>query len=216
MSCTMCLTCTARCRPSSAPWLPQASCLRPWRDGPMPWPSSAGIALTCLAIRFLSIPPKTVRPPWPGWEQPTIQRMSITSWFSQMLKIIACVWVGSCWEMIFTPSRDRRCCSASTHTRMPDRSLCNSCTSTSTRRTPLRKKGDPMDLYTFLKRLPKVSLHMHLAGSVQPSTLVELASKNGVALPAYRVPADLYDYPDIYQFLTMLDLVMASVRGRAD
>ena len=73
-----------------------------------------------------------------------------------------------------------------------------------------------MDLYTFLKRLPKVSLHVHLAGSVQPSTLVELASKNGVALPAYREPEDLYDYPDIYQFLQMLDLVMASVRDRVD
>src|SRR5262249_10628489 len=48
------------------------------------------------------------------------------------------------------------------------------------------REGDPMDLYTFLKRLPKVSLHVHLAGSVQPSTLVALARKNGVALPAYR------------------------------
>jgi adenosine deaminase len=48
-----------------------------------------------------------------------------------------------------------------------------------------------MDLYTFLKRLPKVSLHVHLAGSVQPSTLVALASKNGVVLPAYREPEDL-------------------------
>ena len=40
--------------------------------------------------------------------------------------------------------------------------------------------------------------------------------KNGVALPAYREPEDLYDYPDIYQFLQMLDLVMASVQDRAD
>ena len=73
-----------------------------------------------------------------------------------------------------------------------------------------------MDLYTFLKSLPKVSLHVHLAGMVQPSTLVELASKNGVALLKYREPEDLYDYPDFYQFLTMFDLVMASVRDRAD
>src|SRR4029453_13329006 len=79
-----------------------------------------------------------------------------------------------------------------------------------------QREGDPMDLYTFLKRLPKVSLHVHLAGSVQPSTLVELASQNAVALPAYREPKDLYDYPDIYQFLQMLDRVMASVRDRAD
>jgi adenosine deaminase len=73
-----------------------------------------------------------------------------------------------------------------------------------------------MDLYTFLKRLPKVSLHVHLMGSVQPSTLVELASKNGVALPAYRAPEDLYDYPDIYQFLKIFDLVIASLRERVD
>jgi adenosine deaminase len=45
-----------------------------------------------------------------------------------------------------------------------------------------------MDLYTFHKRLPKVSLHVHLAGTVQPSMLVALAGKNGVALSAYREP----------------------------
>ena len=64
-----------------------------------------------------------------------------------------------------------------------------------------------MDLYTFLKRLPKVSLHVHLAGTVQPSTLVALAGKNGVALPAYREPEDLYNYPDFSQFIQIFDLV---------
>ena len=37
-----------------------------------------------------------------------------------------------------------------------------------------------------------------------------------MALPAYREPGDLYDYPDIYQFLKMFDLVIASVRERTD
>ena len=55
-----------------------------------------------------------------------------------------------------------------------------------------------MDLYTFLKRLPKVSLHVHLAGTVQPSTLVTLAGKNGVTLPTYREPEDLYHYEFIF------------------
>ena len=73
-----------------------------------------------------------------------------------------------------------------------------------------------MDLYTFLKRLPKVSLHVHLAGTVQPSTLVTLAGKNGVTLPTYREPEDLYHYPDFPQFIQMLDLVMVSIRDRAD
>ena len=68
-----------------------------------------------------------------------------------------------------------------------------------------------MDLYTFLKRLPKVSLHVHLAGTVQPSTLVALAGKNGVTLPTYREPENLYNYPDFPQFIQMLDRVMASI-----
>ena len=49
-----------------------------------------------------------------------------------------------------------------------------------------------MDLYTCLKRLPKVSLHVHLAGTVQPSMLVALAGKNGVALSAYRKPDQVW------------------------
>src|SRR5262249_38482467 len=79
-----------------------------------------------------------------------------------------------------------------------------------------QREGDPMDLYTFLKRLPKVSLHVHLAGTVQPSTLVALAGKNGVALPAYREPENLYNYPDFSQFIQIFDRVIASVRDRAD
>ena len=72
-----------------------------------------------------------------------------------------------------------------------------------------------MDLYTFLKRLPKVSLHVHLAGTSSRPRWSSW-SQQTVALPAYREPEDLYDYPDIYQFLKVFDLVIASVRERAD
>ncbi len=37
----------------------------------------------------------------------------------------------------------------------------------------------------FLKRIPKADLHVHLDGSLRLSTLIELAKKEGVALPAY-------------------------------
>jgi hypothetical protein len=37
-----------------------------------------------------------------------------------------------------------------------------------------------------------------------------------LTLPAYWEPDDLYTYPEIYQFLKMLDLVMASVRDGKD
>ena len=36
----------------------------------------------------------------------------------------------------------------------------------------------------FLLRLPKVELHVHLEGTFRPATLLHLAKKNGVALPA--------------------------------
>lgn len=37
----------------------------------------------------------------------------------------------------------------------------------------------------FLRRLPKADLHVHLDGSLRLSTLIELAKKEGVELPAY-------------------------------
>jgi len=37
----------------------------------------------------------------------------------------------------------------------------------------------------FLRRIPKADLHVHLDGSLRLSTLIELAKKEGVELPAY-------------------------------
>ena len=39
-------------------------------------------------------------------------------------------------------------------------------------------------LAQFIHRMPKVELHVHLEGALQPATLLELARRNGVALPA--------------------------------
>lgn len=41
-----------------------------------------------------------------------------------------------------------------------------------------------MSLETFLLRMPKVELHVHLEGSMRPAVLLQLARRNGVALPA--------------------------------
>jgi aminodeoxyfutalosine deaminase len=41
-----------------------------------------------------------------------------------------------------------------------------------------------MSLDRFLLRMPKVELHVHLEGAMRPSVLLELARRNGVALPA--------------------------------
>lgn len=42
-------------------------------------------------------------------------------------------------------------------------------------------------LEQFIRQMPKVELHLHLEGSIQPTTLLELARRHGVALPAADV-----------------------------
>ncbi|MCA9903327.1 MAG: adenosine deaminase [Anaerolineae bacterium] len=44
-----------------------------------------------------------------------------------------------------------------------------------------------MSLHALIEAMPKVELHVHLEGAVQPETLLKLAHKNGVALPADTV-----------------------------
>ncbi len=44
-----------------------------------------------------------------------------------------------------------------------------------------------MKIPELIQRMPKVELHVHLEGSIQPSTLLRLARRNGISLPADTV-----------------------------
>jgi adenosine deaminase len=55
----------------------------------------------------------------------------------------------------------------------------------------------------FIRRMPKVELHVHLEGSIQPETLLALAHRNGVALPATTVEGlrQWYTFTDFAHFI---------------
>jgi aminodeoxyfutalosine deaminase len=50
---------------------------------------------------------------------------------------------------------------------------------------------------------PKIELHVHLEGSVRPRRLLEIAKRNGVALPAdiEEELAKLYRFRDFAHFI---------------
>lgn len=72
-----------------------------------------------------------------------------------------------------------------------------------------------MTFEEFLRKMPKTDLHIHLQGAVRPGTLVELARKRGIALPA-REPELIYQYADFPEFLEVLRIASQCLADRDD
>ena len=62
-----------------------------------------------------------------------------------------------------------------------------------------------------LRRLPKVELHCHVEGAARASTIADLARKHSVTLPVAD-PADLFEFTSLNQFLSIYDVICASLR----
>jgi adenine deaminase len=61
------------------------------------------------------------------------------------------------------------------------------------------------ELSTFIERMPKAELHLHLEGTLEPQLKLELAAHNGLELP-YRSVDELraaYDFDDLPSFLAV-------------
>lgn len=58
-------------------------------------------------------------------------------------------------------------------------------------------------LAAYIRAMPKVELHVHLEGSIRPETLLELAARNGVDLPARSVEElrEWYAFRDFDHFV---------------
>ncbi|HEX3924701.1 MAG TPA: adenosine deaminase [Streptosporangiaceae bacterium] len=65
---------------------------------------------------------------------------------------------------------------------------------------------------------PKIELHVHLEGTVRAGTLLQIARRNGVALPADTVEglAALYEFRDFLHFLEVWRLTTSALRTEAD
>ena len=70
----------------------------------------------------------------------------------------------------------------------------------------------PADVYDAI---PKVELHCHVEGTVRPSTVVELARKNGRRLRS-EDPTELYRYTSLNSFLEIFWLVQELLADRED
>ncbi len=65
---------------------------------------------------------------------------------------------------------------------------------------------------------PKIELHVHFEGTVRPATLLDLARRNDVALPADTVEglAELYAFRDMQHFIEVWILTTQALRTRDD
>lgn len=71
-----------------------------------------------------------------------------------------------------------------------------------------------MDLTDFARRLPKVDLHVHLEGSIRPVTLLKLAERNSIHLPAQDEEGvrAFYQFDDFAHFIQVYVTVTSCLR----
>jgi adenosine deaminase len=75
-----------------------------------------------------------------------------------------------------------------------------------------------MSIPEFIAQMPKVELHVHLEGSIRPETLLKLAKKHAIALPADSVEGlrNWYRFRDFNHFVEIYVAASSCIRTPAD
>ncbi|BBI50881.1 hypothetical protein HORIV_33020 [Vreelandella olivaria] len=73
-------------------------------------------------------------------------------------------------------------------------------------------------MHEFLRTLPKVELHLHIEGSLEPELMFALAQRNGIELPYATVQEakDAYHFSDLQGFLDLYFQGMSVLRNEED
>jgi aminodeoxyfutalosine deaminase len=75
-----------------------------------------------------------------------------------------------------------------------------------------------MNLIEYANRIPKAELHVHLEGSILPHTLLKLAARNGVLLPATDVSGlrEFYSFRDFAHFIEVYKMITGCLKRTDD
>lgn len=73
-----------------------------------------------------------------------------------------------------------------------------------------------MDSLSFIRRLPKAELHLHLEGAVTPETLVELSARHGTDALSPDQARSLFQYADFTGFLMAFKAITEHLRTPED
>lgn len=78
--------------------------------------------------------------------------------------------------------------------------------------------GSYTEAVQTIRAMPKVELHVHLEGSIRPETLLRLASRNGVTLPAADVAGlgEWYRFTDFPHFVEVYMTICRCLRTPED
>jgi adenosine deaminase/aminodeoxyfutalosine deaminase len=83
-------------------------------------------------------------------------------------------------------------------------------------RKPLTPSRDQIDIPAWLRALPKVELHLHLEGTIEPETLVALSQRHDATPLTLADARALYTYQNFLGFLNAFKEVTARLRTPDD